>query len=256
MIEALRRWRLEIRYITIGAMLIGILVMMGRLPAFDVYEARLLALMDSAVALGIAGLFLGAFASNLTVVISIPYVLFALSYVLIHDSLIGVAVFSLATGLGGALGKMVPYTLTTTLARRVKDLPDSALYRWVRTTISNHPSLTPLLVFLIASSVLPLDLIILPLALVSYPARKLFAPLLLGKVLHSLSLALCTLYLMNLTGMSESAGLRVDLTVCVAVVSLLVIVYQIERANSSAAVTNDRANRVKAGSPTSATQTG
>ncbi len=226
----LQRRHLEAKYLLLGACLIGALIALSQSAAFVGIERRISAGMQHLVEWGVLGVFLGALAANATLIISVPYTLLVLSVALAGDGWGYYAALSVAAGLGAGLGEIISYVITDHVARQIEALEESALFRWARDTLHRHPRSTPALVFVCAASVLPDDLVIMPLAVSGYPVRRILLPMFAGKILHSLSLIVLVMGAVGLDQERLGGGTRIDLSLGVLIACGLVIFYQIERA--------------------------
>ncbi|MBN1563261.1 MAG: hypothetical protein JXA10_05445 [Anaerolineae bacterium] len=219
--------RLEIKYSVVAGCLTLLLVILSSKPFFSPIESDLIGVLEAAVGFGVIGLFAIAFFSNLMVIINIPFMLVALPWVVADPTLSGMVLFSLSTGIGAGLGKLIAYALAARVASRFESLNDSTLHRWISAQIARRPRFAPALVFIAAGTVLPLDPALMPLLLVDYPARKVAVPLLAGKVLQSFTMALLIVLMSSSLGVG--GGMNVDLTLGVLLGTLLLVGYQIEK---------------------------
>jgi hypothetical protein len=73
---------------------------------------------------------------------------------------------------------------------RVEDLEESALVRRIKHTIEHHPRTIPVFVAIATGTPVPDFTIIVPLAMINYPWKKIILPMLTGKVLQNVVVAL------------------------------------------------------------------
>jgi hypothetical protein len=219
--------RLELKYAGVAGLFAVLLLIISTNPLFSPVESDLLAALETAVGIGFAGLFAIAFMSNLVVIINIPFMLVALPWVVADPSPAGMLLFSLSTGIGAGLGKLVAFALAERVAARFRSLSGSPLPTWISHQIERRPLFAPALVFLAAGTVLPLDPVLIPLLLVGYPVRSVAAPLLLGKIAQSLTMALVIGSMSASLGIG--GGMSVDVTLGVVLGTLVLIAYQIEK---------------------------
>ena len=227
----LREKRLEIRYLIVGELLILALLVFSSSDALAGVESQVMGWLQAAAEVGVVGLFLMALISNAVPVINIPYMLVALTYVIVNNSPAHILAFTLATGIGSSIGKIAAYILAARVATRFESLARSPLSRWVSALVHRRPGMVPLLVLLGGSAILPVDAALIPLALINYPPQRVWLPLVFGKCLQSAGLALGALYVFNLAG--NSAGLKVDLTFGILLATLLLAAYQVEKAKTT-----------------------
>ncbi|MBN2303680.1 MAG: hypothetical protein JXQ72_04350 [Anaerolineae bacterium] len=227
----LNQRRLELKYLVMGVLLTTLLFICSTQPFFTDIETGLFAALETMMKFGLVGLFVIAFFSNLVVIINIPFMVVALPWVVANPSPVGIVLFSLITGVGAGLGKLITYTLASRVTAQFETLSASPLHGWISTQIERRPRFAPALVFLAAGTILPLDPALMPLLLVGYPARNVAAPLISGKMLQSLSLALLMVLITSSLGMG--GGVNVDLTFGVILGTLLLMAYQVEKTRQS-----------------------
>ncbi|MEP0763263.1 MAG: hypothetical protein HRF48_11070 [Chloroflexota bacterium] len=222
----LRSWRLEIKYALITGVLLSALYSLSHSGTLAGVQERIITLIDATAGYGLAGLFVGALLANLAVMISVPYTAIVVAVALASHSLLDMLIICVVTGLGSGLGKIITYALARNIAAGQQNLEYSPLLVSIRTYAEEHPRAAPLLVFLAAFTVLPDDWVMVPLALVQYPLGKTVVPMLTGKVLHGLSLIFIVLLAVDPEDMAARS--KADLTLAVLIVSLVVVLYQIE----------------------------
>jgi len=222
----LRSWRLEIKYALITAILLSVLYSLSHNGTLAGVQERIITLIDATAGYGLIGLFVGALLANLAILISVPFTAIVVAVALASHNLLSMLIICVVTGLGSGLGKIITYALTRNIAAGQHNLEYSPLLVRIRTYAEEHPRSAPLLVFLAAFTILPDDWIMVPLALVQYPVGKMVMPMITGKMLHGLSLIFIVLLAVDPEEMAARA--KADLTLAVLIVSLVVVLYQIE----------------------------
>ncbi len=222
----LRSWRLEIKYALITGALLSVLYSLSHNGTLAGVQERVITLIDATAGYGLVGLFVGALLANLAIMISVPFTAIVVAVALASHSLMDMLIICVVTGVGSGVGKIITYTLARNIAAGQHNLEYSPLLVRIRTYAAEHPRSAPLLVFLAAFTILPDDWVMVPLALVQYPVGKTVAPLITGKVLHGLSLIFIVLLAVDPEDMAARA--KADLTLAVLIVSLVVVLYQIE----------------------------
>ncbi len=159
-------------------------------PTSDPVPAIYVWLRDISIAMGYLGTFLMSFLGNATVLVPFPYV--GLPYILgglvdettqraLFDPLM-IGVFS---GLGATLGEMTGYILGRLGGEFVDRYQTSAF----RSVIERHPRLAPLVLFVLAVTPIPDDILVVPLGVSKYPFWRVFVPQLLGKTIFLTAIA-------------------------------------------------------------------
>ena len=139
---------------------------------------------DAAVFLGYPGTFLASLLGSASVVIEVPFagVPFVLSG--LREGLSGPFLFDpwligILSGVGATIGDMTSYLLGYA-GRRLVDESNS---KGFSTFIEEHPRATPLAVFVLAATPLPLDPAVVALGVARYSWWKLFLPCLIGEII-------------------------------------------------------------------------
>ncbi|MFW9843730.1 MAG: VTT domain-containing protein [Candidatus Thorarchaeota archaeon] len=139
---------------------------------------------DAAVVLGYPGTFLVSLLGSASVIVEVPFagVPFVLSG--LRENLTGPFLFDpwligILSGVGATLGDMTSYLLGYG-GRRLVDESNS---KGFSNFIEEHPRATPLAVFILAATPLPLDPAVVALGVARYSWWKLFIPCLIGEVI-------------------------------------------------------------------------
>ncbi len=226
--QTLSRRSLEIKYLLIGIVLLSVQHYLSRHGLLQNVQERTIDLIDTAASYGLLGVFAGAVLANLAILISVPYTAITVTVALATGDPLSLAVICVVTGLGAGVGKIISYALAHNLAAQHEaQLAASPLLVHLQDFLAAHPRTAPLLVFLAAFTILPDDWVMVPLALIRYPVGKTVVPMLVGKVLHGLSLIVLILLAAEPEEMTTSS--RADLTLSILIISLLVVLYQIEQ---------------------------
>ncbi len=237
----LRRYRIEIKYATITLAILGLLAWLTSQDALSGAEQWVNDAMDTMVDWGYVGLFLIGLLANITLVILIPYAIPLMTLAIYADSVFEVVLLGTAAGVGSGIGELISYTVAHTIVRHVNDLENSALFRWTRRTIERDPRLIPAFVWLASATPLPDAVIIVPLAMVQYPWRKMIVPMIGGKIIQNVVMALVYRMATNQVARFVSDDINFDMTVTLAILFVMLIAYQIEKARTYA----NNANGVK-----------
>jgi membrane protein YqaA with SNARE-associated domain len=233
LLATLKTYRIEIKYILITLALLAGLYWLARQDYLGGFETFMQRLIDDMSELGMIGVFIIALISNSSLLIQVPYTLPMLSVALYSDSLIDLVWLGVATGTGAGLGEIVSYAIAYNIAAQIEALSKSALFRWIREKIDRHPRSIPIFVFIGAAFPIPDDLIIMPLAVVNYPIRKLLIPMFTGKILHNIAVAFLFHYATDRFAGLADRDIDVDLSIVVLILFVVIIAYQIDKARST-----------------------
>jgi membrane protein YqaA with SNARE-associated domain len=232
-VETLRIYRIELKYVLLTLIVLGIGGALNTFGAFRGVEGRVNDLMDRLVGWGYAGLFVIGLLSNITLIFMVPYALPLLTLSVYADSILEVIGLGIAAGIGAGIGEVTSYAVAHALVTHVNDLEKSAMFRWTRRTIDEHPRLIPLLVWLVSGTPVPDALVIVPLAMIQYPWRKMVLPMISGKIFQNVVMALLYRSAADFVQTLVSDDIHFDMTASLAVLFIMLIAYQIEKARAS-----------------------
>ncbi len=231
----LRRYRLELKYTALTALVLGGLALVMRLNWLDGLEGWVNATMDRLVTYGYPGLFVIGLLANITLVFMIPYAIPLMTLSMYAESILEVIALGTAAGIGAGIGEITSYAVAHTLVRHVEDLEQSALFRWTKRTISRKPIVIPLFVWLASATPAPDAVIIVPLAMIQYPWRKMIVPMVTGKIFQNVVMALIYRFATEQVAHLLSDDVNFDLTATLVVIFVLLIAYQVEKARAEQA---------------------
>ncbi len=140
--------------------------------------------MDAASAFGYSGAFAVSFLGNATILVPFPYVVvpFVLGANMGYDPWF----IGLVSGVGAAIGEMTGY-FAGYYGRRL--LKEEDKVNGFREYVQQRPSMTPLIVWFLAATPIPDDLLIVPLGVARYSWWRVFVPLLIGKAVFLTAIA-------------------------------------------------------------------
>ena len=141
-------------------------------------------IMDATSALGYSGAFAVSFLGNATILVPFPYVVvpFVLGADMGHDPwMVG-----LVSGIGAALGEMTGY-FAGYYGRRL--LKEEDKINGFREYVQRRPSMTPAMIWFLAATPIPDDILIVPLGVARYSWWRVFVPLLIGKTIFLTAIA-------------------------------------------------------------------
>jgi len=225
--------RIAVKYIILSVLVLGGMGLLNALDVFDGVSSSVMSLMDRLASYGKVGMFVLALFSNMTLVIIVPYNLPMFTLVIYADTLWEVAAIGAATGFGGGIGEVASYAVAHTLASHVDHLSDSALFRWMKDTIERRPRLIPVFVWLASATPVPDMMIIVPLSLIRYPWTKMILPMVTGKILQNVVVALLFRFATDAVAERLSSNINFDLTAIFVALFVLFIAYQIENARAT-----------------------
>jgi len=233
LLSQLRPDRITIKYLLITVAVLGGMGLLNQLDVFEGISGPVTRAMDKLASYGMIGMFVLGLVSNTTLVIIVPYNLPMFTLVIYADHVWEVAAIGAATGLGAGIGEVVSYAVAHTLASHVNNLSESALFRWTKRTIERRPRLIPLFVWLASATPVPDMTIIVPLSLIRYPWVKMVLPMLSGKVLQNVVVALVFRYTADAIAERLSGDIHFDLTAIFVSLFIILIAYQIEKNRAS-----------------------
>ncbi len=229
------RYQLEFKYGVILLLLSALLILVGRLEELKGIHTAFDTFFDQMLALDVLGGFLLALVGNATLVIQVPYTLPMLSAAFYSHDTLKVVALSIGTGVGAGIGATISYSLVHRITAKIDGLSRTTAYQLMEKTVRKYPASIPTLIFVIVATPIPDVLIILPLAMTAYPARKVFLPILTAKVAHCMVLALIAHYSADTLSGMISSGVRVEFALLLLVGFVLLMAYQVEKGRWAAA---------------------
>ncbi len=127
----IRRHRIEIKYLLIGAVVMGTLVALDRSQVLGNLDHVVTDILDATKGLGAVGMFLVALVSNCAIFVQIPYTLPLLSAAISGSSLGNLLILGAAAGIGAGFGEIIKYHVADRVLAKRPDLGRSGLYQWV-----------------------------------------------------------------------------------------------------------------------------
>ena len=146
--------------------------------------------LNISLLLGYPGAFLVSFLGNATVLIPFPYILTSFILGGLTDEITHVFVFDpllvgALSGIGATLGEMTGYIVGYTGGNLIDETQRSGFRRYAET----HPRWTPFVLWFLAVTPIPDDVLVVPLGAVKYPWWKVIVPQLLGKTMFLTAIA-------------------------------------------------------------------
>ncbi len=139
---------------------------------------------NAAIILGYPGTFLACLLGSASVVVEVPFA--GVPFILggLRDGLTGPFLFDpwligILSGIGATIGDMTSYALGFAGRRLVDESSSKGFSKF----IEEHPRATPLAIFVLAATPLPLDPAVVTLGIARYSWWKLFWPCLIGEVI-------------------------------------------------------------------------
>lgn len=234
----LRRHRIEIKYIVITLAIMAVLAWLNAQDVLGGAEQWVNSAMDTLAEWGYPGLFVIGLLANITLVILIPYAIPLMTLAIYADSVLEVVLLGTAAGVGGGIGELISYAVAHTIVRHVDNLENSMLFRWTRRAIEREPRLIAPLVWLASATPLPDAVIVLPLAMVQYPWHKMIVPMIGGKIVQNVVMALVYRMATEQVERFVSDDINFDMTATLAIIFIMLIAYQVEKARIYAANAN------------------
>jgi membrane protein DedA with SNARE-associated domain len=230
----MRSWvhahRIEVKYLVIGALVIGALIALDRSEVLGNLDHVVTDVLDATKGLGAVGMFVVALVSNCAVFVQIPYTLPLLSAAISGSSLGDMLILGTAAGIGAGFGEIIKYHVADRVLAKRPDLGRSGLYQWALRQATEKPRHVKWIVFIWAATIIPDDTVVIPLAMIRYGIRRIWVPLFVGKVVHNLFFATLFYALSDTAEDLVKGGLRIDLAAGLLVAFFLVVLYQVEKA--------------------------
>ncbi len=235
MITWLHKYWIEIKYTLITLLMLGGLAALNWFGVLNGAEGRVNLWMERMTDWGYVGLFIISLFANTTLIILLPYAIPLLTLSIYADSLWEVVGLGVAAGVGAGIGEIASYAVAHALVGQVNDLEQSAIFRWTQRTIHENPRVIPVLVWVASATPLPDVVIVLPLAMIQYPWRKMISPMITGKIFQNVVMALVYRFAADYVESLLSDDISFDMTASLAILFLMIIVYQVEKGRATSA---------------------
>lgn len=185
-------------------------------------------IMGAASALGYSGAFAVSFLGNATILVPFPYVV--VPFVLGADMGHNPWLVGLVSGVGAAMGEMTGY-FAGYYGRRL--LKEEDKINGFREYVQRRPSMTPVMIWFLAATPIPDDLLIVPLGVARYSWWKVLVPLLIGKTIFLTAIAwagrLGLDWVLALLGVGGPATVLSRTSEVLGIVLLILTVYLVVR---------------------------
>ncbi|MFW9769770.1 MAG: VTT domain-containing protein [Candidatus Thorarchaeota archaeon] len=188
---------------------------------------------QTSIILGYPGAFLACFLGSASVVIEVPFAGVPFVMGALTEG-VGQYVFNpwflgLVCGIGATVGDMTSYALGYAGRRFVDEASTSGFSKF----IENHPRATPLAVFVLAATPLPVDPALVSLGVARYSIWKLFIPSLFGEIIFLTGVSwagrLSLGWLMDILGIGGPTTPVSSSLEVLGIVILIVTVYAVVR---------------------------
>jgi membrane protein YqaA with SNARE-associated domain len=152
----------------------------------SVYEL----VLNLSLLLGYPGAFLVSFLGNATILVPFPYILTSfilggLTDGITHEFVFDPLVIGILSGIGATLGEMTGYVVGYTGGRLIDENQKSGFRRYAE----DHPRWTPFVLWFLAVTPIPDDVLVVPLGAAKYPWWKVILPQFIGKTMFLTAIA-------------------------------------------------------------------
>lgn len=146
--------------------------------------------MDFSLVLGYSGAIVISFIGNATILVPFPYIavvfiLGGLTDGITPEFLFDPLIVGILSGIGATLGEMTGYVVGYTGGRLIDEDQRSGFRKYVE----DHPWSTPLVLWFLAATPIPDDVLIVPLGAAKYPWWRVIIPQFIGKTMFLTAIA-------------------------------------------------------------------
>jgi membrane protein YqaA with SNARE-associated domain len=202
------------------------------------FNTMYLLLLDISMMMGYAGSLIVSFLGNAIVLVPFPYV--GVPFVLggLRDAVSSVFLFDptlvgLLAGIGACLGEMTGYFIGYLGGQLLDEKHTDGFRHFVHC----YPRATPIVVWFLAATPLPDDVVVVPLGAARYPWWKVFVPQLIGKSMFLVSIAWAGRFGLDWVGQifaaTESTSIVSRSTEVVAILLVVIAIYLLVRVDWS-----------------------
>jgi membrane protein YqaA with SNARE-associated domain len=195
-------------------------------------------LLDISLVLGYTGAFIISFLGNATILFPFPYIAVPFFLGGIIDEITSTFVFDpwiigIVAGFGALIGEMTGYIIGYGGGKLI----DQEQRNGFREFIESHPRATPLVLWFLAATPIPDDILIVPLGAARYPWWKVALPQLIGKTMFMIAIAWAGRFGLDIVetifGGSDPLSLVSRGIEVIALLSVILAVYLLVRINWS-----------------------
>lgn len=198
---------------------------------------------DAAIVFGYPGAFFVCLLGSASVVVEVPFA--GVPFVLggLRDGMMGPFLFDpwivgVLSGIGATIGDMLSYALGYAGRRFVDETSTSGFNRFIQ----DHPRATPVALFVLAATPIPLDPAVVALGVARYAWWKLLAPCMLGQIVFftivSWSGRFSLGWILGLLGVGGPATPLSATMDVLGILLLIVTVFLVVRLDWTAIITN------------------
>ena len=185
-------------------------------------------LVEVTLLFGYQGAFIVSFLGNATVLlpfpyIGVPFVLGGLRNIVTDTFAFDPWLVGILAGLGATLGEMVSYLLGRVGGKMIDEEQRSGFREFVQ----KHPRSTPLVLWFLAATPIPDDVLIVPLGAAKYSWWKVFVPQFIGKTMFLTVITWAGRLGMEWIGALFGADFTSPLTKSIEVIALLLVIIAI-----------------------------
>jgi membrane protein YqaA with SNARE-associated domain len=233
------------KLLILSVIILGVYLVVGFLypsltsPVSVVYNL----LLDFSLVLGYPGAFIISFLGNATILFPFPYV--GVPFILggLTDEVTSAFVFDpwligTVAGLGAMIGEMTGYFI----GYGGGTLIDQDQRNRFREFVESHPRATPLILWFLAATPIPDDVLVIPLGAAQYPWLKVAIPQFIGKTMFMMAIAwagrIGLEFMDTLFGGTDVLSLVSRVTEVVALLFVIVAIYLLVRIDWSSPTTN------------------
>lgn len=182
--------RLDIMFIGTSTLLVIYWVVILALPQMSSpLNSLYFVMLDVATVMGYPGVVLASFLGNAIILFPLPYMGVAFILGGITDSnsffIFDPWVIGILGGFGATIGETIGYALGYVGNKFVNEEQTSGFLK----IIEEHPRATPLVLWFLAATPIPDDVVIIPLGIARYPLWKVFIPQFIGKTMFLTAVA-------------------------------------------------------------------
>lgn len=235
MLAPLARYTVEIKYITLSAIVLPFFIYLQSTQAFGSVDSLIRDAINLFTSFGLVGIFFLALAANSAVIIQIPYTIPLLLAAINGANFEEMLSLGTVAGVGAGIGKCISYTIADRLLALNHNLKNSRFYRWVERNVEKYPRATPFIILLWTSSPIPDDTVIVPLAMIRYGLRRLWLPVSIGKLAHNIGVAMLFLAFTSFSAnqFSQDGQTQSSVIMLIMIALLILLFYQVEKSRAN-----------------------
>jgi len=172
----------KLAIVAVAVWVLVIVIMQTYSGKFDSVNQYIFDLMTPFLNLGLFGIFLSSALGTAVLFIQIPYYLLVYQFLNANQEFDFMIAAVFAVGFGATIGETIKYYTARKVGNTLPHINQSSIVKKLQKMVKNNEKLIPFLIFVVAFTPPPDDVIVLPLGLIRYRISSFVSAMLAGKI--------------------------------------------------------------------------